>query len=273
MTVDPVSVVEPADTYAGQPKKRWWLRITITLVVVVALAGIAELALRAIIPNIFASIVRDNMGLSADHPVDVELEGSALFPALTGHVNDVTLRVPDVPVLDGISVDLSATAASIPFDPTQGEIVGATASARVPSRDMSTLVSLVSDGLIDEGTVQNGEIELGRTMQMFGWETQISASLALSIKDGDVLVDPTEIKAAGFDLSVDQLRPLLGETAATLLDTHTVCVRDKLPAGITLTDIDLSANAEGGSATVTASLAPDLLSNPKQMQPGSCKVS
>ena len=119
-------------------------------------------------------------------------------------------------------------------------------------------------------TVRNGEIELGRTMQMFGWDTQIAASLALSIQDGDVLVDPTEIKAAGFDLTVDQLRPLLGEAAATLLDTHTLCVRDKLPAGITLTDIDLRANGEGGQATVTATLAPDLLSNPKQMQMGSC---
>ena len=85
-----------------------------------------------------------------------------------------------------------------------------------------------------------------------------------------MLVSPTEIKAAGFDLSAEQLRPMLGETAAALLDTHTGCVRDRLPAGITLTDIDLRANSQGGSATVTASLAPDLLSNPKQMQPGSC---
>lgn len=264
-----MSATEPAATAR---KPRWWLRIAIVVFVIAALAGIAELALRAIIPNIFANVVRENMQLKADHPVDVELGGSALIPALTGRVGDVTVRVPKVPVFDGIEVDLWAYADSMPFDPTTGDIRSATASAAVPSRDMNALVSLVSNGMIDEGTVHNGEIELGRTMEMFGWQTQIAASLALSIRDGDVLVDPTEIKAAGFDLTAEQLRPLLGETAAALLDTHTVCVRDKLPAGITLTDIDLSANAQGGSATVTASLAPDLLSNPKQLQPGSCEA-
>lgn len=269
---DEVEVAQPGAVATEQPrrKSRWWVRLTIFVLAIAALAGIAELGLRAIIPNVIAGLVRDNLHLSAKHPVEVELGGSALLHALAGNVGDVTLRVPGLKVLDGIEADLSATAASVPFNPTNGDIRGASASATIPSRDMSALVSLVSDGLIDEGTVRDGEIELGRTMQMFGWDTQIAASLALSIQDGDVLVQPTEIKAAGFDLTVDQLRPLLGEAAAALLDTHTVCVRDKLPAGVTLTDIDLRANAMGGSATVTATLAPDLLSNPKQMQTGSC---
>lgn len=251
-------------------RPRWWLRLLVTLVAVVALAGIAELGLRAIIPNVIAGLVRDNMGLSKDHPVEVELGGSALLHALTGRVGDVTMRVPKVEVVEGIEADLFASADSIPFDPTKGDIRGAVASATIPSSDMSALAALVSDGLIDAGSVSNGEIELGRTMQMFGFETQIAASLALSIQDGDVLVNPTEIKAAGFDLTAEQLRPLLGDTAAALLDTHTVCVRDRLPAGITLLDIDLKANALSGSATVTAALAPDLLSNPAQLQLGSC---
>jgi hypothetical protein len=261
-------LVEPAATV--KPKPRWWMRILVIVLAVAAFAGLAELGLRAIIPNVIAGLVRDNLHLKEDHPVEVELGGSVLLHTITGRVGDVTMQVPGIKVLDGIEADLSASAASIPFNPTAGEMKGVTASATIPSKDMSALVSLVSDGALDEGTVRNGEIELGRTMEMFGWETQIAASLALSIQNGDVLVSPTEIKAAGFDLSAEQLRPMLGETAAALLDTHTVCVRDRLPAGITLTDIDLRANSQGGSATVTASLAPDLLSNPKQMQPGSC---
>ena len=272
MTLEPdaAQAAEPAAAVTQKRKPRWWLRIVATVFAIAALAGIGELGLRAIIPNVIAGLVRENLHLSTKHPVEVELVGSALVHALAGNVGDVTLRVPALKVMDGIEVDMAATAASIPFNPSNGEIKGASASATIPSGDMSALVSLVSEGLIDEGTVRNGEIELSRTMQMFGWDTQIAASLALSIQDGDVLVDPTEIKAAGFDLTVDQLRPLLGEAAATLLDTHTLCVRDRLPAGITLTDIDLRANGEGGQATVTATPAPDLLSNPKQMQMGSC---
>ena len=271
MTLELDGVPEATDPAATPKRKpRWWLRIIAALFAIAALAGLAELGLRAIIPNVIAGLVRENLHLSAKHPVEVELGGSALLHALAGTVGDVTLRVPALKVMDGIEVDMAATAASIPFNPGNGEIKGASASATIPSSDMSALVSLVSNGFIDEGTVRNGEIELGRTMQMFGWDTQIAASLALSIQDGDVLIDPAEIKAAGFDRTVDPLRPLLGEAAATLRDTHTLCVRDKLPAGITLTDIDLRANGEGGQATVTATLAPDLLSNPKQMQMGSC---
>lgn len=258
------------DVAAAKRKPRWWLRTIVVVLAIAALAGLAELGLRAIIPNVIANAVRENMRLDRDHPVDVELGGSALLPALTGHVGNVTMRVPKVEVFDGIEADLYASATSVPFDPTSGDIEGAIASATIPSKSMDAVMALVSDGLIDEGEVHDGEIELGRTMQMFGFDVRIAASLAISIENGDVLVEPTEIKAAGFDLSAEQLRPLLGESAAALLDTHTVCVRDRIPAGITLTKVDLKSSVLGGSATVSASLDPDLLSNPKQQQPGTC---
>lgn len=260
----------PASTTKGRP--RWWMRLVVVVLVVAALGGLAELGLRAIIPNVIAGLVRDNMGLPKDHPVEVELGGSALFPALTGHVNDVTLRVDDVEVFDSIEANLFASADSVPFDPTNGDLRGATASVTIPSTSMDSVMSLVSNGLIDEGEVQNGTIELAHTMQMFGFDARVAANLAVSIDKGDVLVEPAAISAAGFNLTAEELRPLLGNTAATLLDTHTVCVRDQIPAGITLTSVELKSNALGGSATVSASLAPDLLSNPKQLQPGTCEA-
>lgn len=253
-------------------KPRWGLRLLVVVLSIAALGGIAELGLRAIIPTVIANLVRDNMGLPKDHPVEVKLGGSALFPALTGHVNDVTLRVSDVEVYDSIEADLFASAALIPFDPTTGEMKGATASVTIPSTSMDSVMSLVSNGLIDEGEVQNGTIELGHTMQMFGFDARIAATLAVSIDDGNVLVEPAAISAAGFNLTAEELRPLLGNAAAALLDTHTVCVRDQIPAGITLTKVELKSNALGGTATVSASLAPDLLSNPKQQQPGTCEA-
>lgn len=276
MTSDATEVFDaetaPGKSRAGGAKKRprLWLILIAIVVAIATLAGIAELALRAIIPNVIASAVRDNMHLSSDHPVEVDLGGSALFPALTGHVNNVTMRVPRVDVIEGIEADLFASADSVPFDPTKGDIQGAVASATIPSKNMDAVMSLVSEGFIDEGAVRDGGIELGRTMQIFGFDAHISATLAISIDNGDVLVNPISVRAAGFDLTAEQLRPLLGDAAAALLDTHKVCVRDRLPAGITLKNVDLRANALGGSATVTAALDPDILSNPAKLQVGSC---
>lgn len=270
MSTDIVSSEKVQAASQQKHKPRWWLRIFISVLALAALGGLAELALRAIIPNVFAGVVREQMGLPDSYPVEVELGGPALFPALTGHVNNVTLRVNRVEVFDSIEANLFATATSVPFDPTKGDIVGATASVTIPSKSMGAVMALVSNGLIDEGKVQNGTIELGHTMQMFGFDARIAANLAVSIQDGNVLVEPTAISAAGFSLTAEQLRPLLGNTAAALLDTHTVCVRDQIPAGITLTKVELQSSALGGFATVSASLAPDILSNPMQQQPGIC---
>lgn len=268
MTDALLTPVEPT-----KQQHRWWLRALVIVFAIAALGGLAELALRAIIPTVIAGLVREKLDLPQSHPVDVTLGGSALIPALTGHVNDVTLRVDDVNVYGDIHADISASAASIPFDPSSGRMQGATASVTIPSDNMGPLMSLVSNGLIDEGEVHNGTIELGHTMQMFGFDAHVSATLAVSIDDGNLLIEPSAIKAAGFDLTAEQLRPLLGNTAAALLDAHTVCVRDQIPAGITLTRVDLTSTLSGGAATVTAALDPDLLSNPKEQQPGSCEAT
>jgi hypothetical protein len=109
-------------------------------------------------------------------------------------------------------------------------------------------------------------------MQMFGYDVHLTAGLALSVQNGDLLIDPTSINAAGFDLTTEQLRPMLGEAAVALLDTHEVCVSDRLPAGVTLTNIELKSTAMQGSVTVTAALDPDLLSNPAKLELGTCST-
>ena len=132
MTLELDGVPEATDPAATPKRKpRWWLRIIAALFAIAALAGLAELGLRAIIPNVIAGLVRENLHLSAKHPVEVELGGSALLHALAGTVGDVTLRVPALKVMDGIEVDMAATAASIPFNPGNGEIKGASASATI----------------------------------------------------------------------------------------------------------------------------------------------
>lgn len=255
---------------AGRSKPRWWRRILITVVILAVLAGGAELALRAIIPGIIGNVVRENLALPEEHPVDVELRGSALLPALTGRVGNVSVTVPDVQAFDGIEATLYASADSLPFDPTKGEIVGAEASAKIPASSMGAIVSLATDGLVDEGDVRPGELIVGRTLPLLGFEVHITAGLAVSAQDGELLIQPTSISAAGFDLTAEQLRPLLGEAAVTLLDPHSICLSDKLPAGIELADVDLAQTALGGSATVTIDIAPDILSNPAQQDPGTC---
>ncbi len=261
---------DPVTAAASRSKPRWWLRAAVAVVALAVLAGGAELALRAIIPSVIANVVRENLQLDEAHPVRVELGGSALLPALTGRVGEVSVTVPHVQVLDGIEATLHAHADSLPFDPTKGEIRGATASAKIPASSMGAIVALATDGLVDEGDVRPGELIVGRTLPIFGFEVHLTVGLAVSVQQGDLLIEPTSLSAVGFDLTADELRPLLGDAAAKLLDAHTVCVRDRLPAAITLTEVALSYTGGGGAATVSIDIAPDALSNPAMQEPGSC---
>lgn len=261
----------PDATEAAKRKPRWWLRIVIALAVIGVLAVCAEFALRAIIPSVIAGEVRENLQLSPSHTVTVDLQGSALLPALTGRVGPATVTVPDAVVFEGIEADLQVSADSIPFDPSKGLIENGVISVTVPYRSMSAIVSLATHGMVDTGEIDGGELVVGRTFSLFGLDVSVMGSLQVTVEEGDLVVVPTAVKAVGFDLSAERLRALLGDSASGVLDPHTVCVRDQLPVGITLQSLKLSSTVLGGTATATATVDPDVLSNPAKQGFGTCE--
>ncbi len=253
-------------------RRRPWLSVLGVLVVIGLLAGAAELALRLIIPSIIANAVRDSFDMTDDHPVEVELGGSALLYALSGRVGDVSLRVDEVPVMGGagaggLFVDVRAHAESAPFNVTTGEIEGAVASVTVSRDQLGQVVSLVTGGIADTAAVENGEISVGRSIEIFGISVPLEVTLRVSIADGDVFVEPTAVGAVGLDLTAEQISGYTGSLLDGVLTAHAVCVRDRLPAGITLTSLDFSST---GAATVSAAIAPGILSDPAQLEHGSC---
>jgi hypothetical protein len=268
--LDPIAPGEAgaADgTAKPRRRRRWWLRILIAVVALGVLAGAAEIVLRIITPGIVAEQVRLNLNLSDDHPVDVELGGSALLHALVGRVGPIEVEVPNAPLPEGIVATLGAEARSMPFDPTTGEIEGGRVAILIPAESVGTVVSLATQGMADTGEVRNGEITVGRTLPLFGATVTLAVTLELSVQDGDLWVEPTEINAAGFDLSVEQIRTVTGDSLDGMLQAHELCVRDRLPVGVTLTDLRLSST---GSVTIAADLSTGVLSDPRQQALGSC---
>ncbi len=274
MTATAGAYEEPT-TLAGRDKRRprWWLRILSTVLVLGLLVAGVEVALRAIIPGIIATSIRDSFGLSPEQPITVQLQGSALVPALSGRVGQVNVTVPNVEVLDGIYATLEASADSVPFDPTSGTIEGGTASVSVSSRSFGQVVSLATNGFVSIGEIVGNQVRVGTELGLFGFDVPFTALLALSISDGDLLVEPTSVQATGFDFSVEELRNLTSGPIAELLSPHRICVSDRIPRGITLTDITVQERfvAPQARLTLSVALAPDVLSNPAQLEMGSCE--
>ncbi|UOQ56137.1 DUF2993 domain-containing protein [Leucobacter allii] len=251
----------------AQRTSRWWTKLVGVLVVLVLLAGAGELALRLIIPGIVQGAIRTQLHLTDDHPVDVSLGGSALLAALGGGVGDVTVEVPNAPLLEGVEADATVHAARVPFSPTTGEITGGTAQLRVSKEQLGNVIELVTQGLAQTGTVRDGSLVVGRSVDLFGQSIELSASIGLSVVDGQVEIEPRGVQAAGLDLSAEQISAATGSLLDPILSPQALCVDDRLPRGVELTGIDLSST---GSATISADLAPGILSDPAEQELGSC---
>lgn len=252
---------------AEQAKSPWWLRIISVVAAFGLLFSVAELALRLIIPPIVATEVRDQLGLNPEHPVQVQLDGSAVLAALQQHVGPIHVQIHDVHVLEDIVATLTASAQALPFDPTRGEISGASGSVTIEAGSLDPLITLATQGLADSGEVVDGRVRVGRSTEMFGQAVTFSATLGLAIEDGDLRLTPASVSAAGFDLTAEELDEITDGALDALLGVQHLCVRDRLPRGITLTGVWFS---QSGSVTVNADFTPGILSDPKQQLPGTC---
>ncbi|MGO3147944.1 MAG: LmeA family phospholipid-binding protein [Leucobacter sp.] len=245
-----------------------WVKVSIAIVVtLLVLGGVGELGLRSIIPGIVQSQLRDQLNLPKNHPVDVELGGSALVYALQGDIGDIDVEVPDAPVTDDVIATLGFHADRVPFSVTSGDITGASASVFVSSAQLGPVISLVTGGLADDGRTQGGTVVVGKSVDAFGFSVPLEGRLKLSVIDGDVKVEPTGLSAVGFDLDTDQIVAATGGLLEPLLSPRVVCVSDQIPAGITLEHVKVAT----GGVRIDALLAPDFLSNPEQLELGSCE--
>lgn len=245
----------------------WWLRLVSVAAVIGLVASTAELVLRLVIPHVVAQEVREQLSLEKQHEVHVSLGGSALFAALGGHVGPIEVQVPAVRILDDIVATVTASASELSFDPLRDKIFGASGSVTIGPDSIDALLALATEGLIDSGEVEDGRIQLGSTSELFGQTVTLSATLGMSIEDGDLRLTPAAISAAGFHLTAEEIDALTDGALDALLSVQHVCVRDRLPAGVTLTGLWFSAS---GSVTVNADFSPDILSDPRQQQPGTC---
>lgn len=246
---------------------RRWVGLVGGVLALAVLAGAGEVALRLIIPGVIQTAIRDQFGLTEDHPVNVSLGGSALLSAVRGGVGDVTVEVPNTPLLEGIETDATVHAGFMPFDPSTGEISDASARLQVREDQLGNVIALVTQGIADRGSVRGDSLVVGNAVEVFGQAIELSASIGLGIADGAVQIEPRGVRAAGLDLSAEDLSAATGSLLDPILSPQTVCVADRLPRGVTLTGIELSST---GSVTISGDLSARILSDPAEQELGTC---
>ena len=231
------------------PKRFRWIGWLVVLAVVGGLVFFAisegDKVARDVASDVVRSGVTNALELPEGTEVDVDLGGGILlFQAVTGSIDEVVVRVPNVAVaeaagtlvltLNGVALDPSkpvdTLTADIEIDAANTGLLG----ARLSQAPFTSLV--LADQLITIGADLGGNA--------------VTASLTPAVAAGVVTFAPTGLTVGGVAATVEEvLAGPLAPGAGPLLTSQPFCVADYLPETVAVT----GASVVGDKFVITAS--------------------
>lgn len=254
-------------TDATRPRRRTGRTIAIVAIVVVVIAGLlvaAEAIARSAVANTVRSLVVQQVGLPADQQVDVQVPGLVLPQLLTGRLDQVAVSAPDVslgPLTGDVRVDLQDV-------PVAGNApaAGGSASVRLDPDQLRALLSQIPNFPSDTVGTAAPDLTLSTQFSVFGIPIPVGISITPGASDGDLTLTPTSFELGGNRVDADTLRGQLGGAADAALQTWSLCIADRLPAGLTLNAVSV----QGQDVVATLDIDGRILSDPALQQNGTC---
>ncbi|QHC59343.1 DUF2993 domain-containing protein [Rathayibacter sp. VKM Ac-2760] len=256
-------------TAAEAPRRHRGRRIAIVVVVLVVLlaaaAVVGDVLARRAVADTAASSIREALSLPADHPVDVEVAGWAVLPQLIGGTLDrLDIRSEDVAFGD-LNGDVDATLEGVPASGS-GAIGSGRATVALDPASVSTLVAARSELPIDGVTLDPPLVRLNTSVEVLGLTLAAGVGIELGAADGAIELTPSEVTAGGTTISAADVEDRFGAVAEGLLAARSVCIADAVPQGLSLTDVEVTAD----SLDASFDLSPTFLSDPAQQETGVC---
>ena len=234
----PEALMIPGDP---EPRRRrvwpWIVAFAIVAVLAVAAWFAADAIARQLITGAVREGVRSQLSLPADQQIDVELSGAVIPQLIGGSFDEVTIASDDVEfggVTGDVTVDAHDVAASTDF-----AMSGATAKVALDDAQLQTLLSSVDGFPADTVGIAAPNITMALDLQLFGVAIPVGVALTPSAADGDIVLTPDTLDVGGSTVSADGLRDQFGPIADAVLRDWNVCVAEYLPAGVTLTDVEV----------------------------------
>lgn len=245
--------------------QRW----VIVLVVLVVFGGLLEVSLRALIPAMIESGARLALRVPQSQTVAVHTEGSMVVNALRWRIADVTVTAEGVPLADDVTATTTLEIGAMPLLPAFGRVRDGTASFEIPADQLDGMVRIVSRGLADWGEMRDDQLVAGGVLtdQQFDlphsptFEIPYEGAVRFDVEGGDIVVTPSNV-------SVQTEGPVGEFLTGAMMEARSVCLADRLPAGVTLTEIELRPS---GAVVMQARLSEGLLSNPQERFRGVCE--
>lgn len=238
----------------GSRRRRRWPWVVLIVVVVLALLVVAaELVARAMLPGIVRSVVIDQLDLPADQQLAVEADGILLPQLIAGRLDRLDLST-DAVTLEGITGAADVTANGVPL--RGGDLGGASGTIRIDQDEFTTLLA-GTELPVDSVAFDAPNATLGGSFTVFGAAVPISVTLTPGAVEGDLELTPVTVTLGGLDLDLDQVGSTLGGLGEGLTQPQRICIADQLPAGLTLTGLEIVGSEAVIDIDVDGAIATD----------------
>jgi uncharacterized protein YpmS len=225
-----------SEEQAPPRKRRRWPWVLLVVVILLALLVVAaEFIARAVLPGIVRSIVVEQLDLPADQQLEVETEG-LLLPQLIGGTLDTLHLSTDAVTLEGITGAADVTASGVPL--RGGDLGGATGTIRIDQAEFTSLLA-GTDLPVDTVAFDAPNATVSGSINVFGAAVPLSLTLTPGAVDGDLELTPVAASIGELDIDLDKVGSSLGSLGEGLTQPQRVCIADQLPAGLTLTGLEI----------------------------------
>lgn len=243
-----------------RPRRRGILIWIVVLIVVAALAVAAWFIAERITRDIVTNTVRDQiitqLALPADQQIDVGLDEPVLPQVIGGRLDRLDVSSADVPLGDVVA-DVSVRARDVPIRGDGTDIGSAEATVTLGADQLQTLLAQVG-GLPDaQLTLAPPDVEVAVDLPLFGVSVPIGLDLTPGAVDGDIVLTPAAVRLGGVELNGQALRERFGSLADGVVRDYPICIKDRLPAGLTLRDVRVESDALVADVDVDGAIVHD----------------
>lgn len=247
---------------ATRRRRRWPWVLAIVFVVLIALVIAAEFIARAVLPGVVRSIVIEQLDLPGDQQLDVQADGILLPQLVAGRLDTLRLSTESV-TLEGLTGAVDVTAQGVPL--RGGDLSGATGTIRVDESQFTTLLA-DTDLPVDTVVFDAPNVTASGSVSVLGAAIPISLTVEPGVADGDLELTPVGLTVGGLEIDAAEVGSSLGALGATLAQTQRLCIADQLPAGLTLTGLDI----EGSVAVIDVDVDGAITTDASLQEPGVC---
>ncbi|UUE22022.1 DUF2993 domain-containing protein [Microbacterium sp. J1-1] len=216
-------------------RRRWPWVLLVVVIVLAALVVAAEFVARAVLPGIVRSIVVEQLDLPADQQLDVETQGLVLPQLIGGNLESLRLTTDSV-TLEGVTGAAEVTATDVPL--RGGELGGASGTIHIDQGQFTSLLA-GTDLPIESVELEAPNATVSGSITVFGASVPLSLTVTPGVVDGDLELTPVAASIGGLDIDLDQVGSTLGSLGQEVTKPQRVCIADQLPAGLTLTGLEI----------------------------------